>query len=133
MAGISYYLPHGAIPAVDTIIADALKVANLRQPWACRHLGAECAPLLCVQHPRVGLMCSRCLADHVDRHDRRFELTCDACGTEVESICPITNSATARRAVLRTPRGPKRLYTGVVVVIGAGLCQPCAERLIGAA
>jgi hypothetical protein len=129
-----YYFDNGQIPEIDEIISNAIKVANMKQPWVCAHLGPNAiGPIMCLQHPRAGLMCRRCLEEHIERHDVHVERTCDVCGAEVEMIHAVTNRSVARRVVLRRPRGPKWIYSGPVLTIGAGLCGPCAERLVGVA
>lgn len=82
--------------------------------------------MLCVQHPRVGIRCIRCMPSHVERHSDSEELTCDVCRILTTEICGAGMPYRVSGIDVRQPRGSRGSISGVVGVIGLGMCDGCA-------
>jgi hypothetical protein len=113
------------------MVRQAVADFTASRKYACGHItgrSAKCL-FLCAQHPRFGLFCEHCGRDHLARHDRAIEQTCDECGTEVELIHGGSILYQAVGLPVRTPRGSRVRVVGPIHVIGTGLCPSCCSAI----
>jgi hypothetical protein len=113
------------VPEVATKIEKAVEAFVRSRRFVCRHVAKPGAVMfLCAQHPLIGLRCSSCMPDHLDRHDQAEEHTCDRCRGAVDTIHAVVLDAPLSLPV-RQARGPRGFLIGRIFVGGLGLCEPC--------
>lgn len=110
----------------DLVKAAVMKFVRQRPYLGCHHVVRDRAGAqLCSQHPAAGLLCIRCAARHVRRHDRVEELVCDVCHSLVEAIHPRVATTRLSGGPVRDPKGHWRMFDAQVAVIGTGRCGTC--------
>lgn len=116
----------GAVPEIDALVEPAfVELGNT--PFVCAHLARNAGAVAfgCSQHPRLGLMCGKCLRRHLPRHDSVSELSCDRCGDVADRIHGVVARGAAHALPVRRARGSRGLLYADVMVVGTGLCMPC--------
>jgi hypothetical protein len=108
-----------------------LRLMAAPHQWGCRHILAGSKPIgLCEKHPTRGLFCLACADAHLEADPpvRHY----DRCGTPLEShqVLITGMQATATDLVLESPTGDRRVYDGLVIVAGLGLCAPCGAEIV---
>ena len=97
-----------------------------RRHFACRHVLGGAAPVLCTDHPALGLLCTACMrSQHLPRHSEDQEHTCDECGEVVARLRPIFCSSLLTGIRIREPRGRSARCSGLVHFIAVGCCSAC--------
>lgn len=95
----------------------------------CTHVVRDGAgAILCAQHPQAGMLCDRCSARHVRRHDPVEERRCDRCDAVVEGIHPVVGGAALAGGPIRDPVGYHRPFVGRLILTGLGACRACHEQ-----
>lgn len=117
-------LPADQIPEVRDIAEAAVDEFRFSQRFACGHSPVPVV-YLCAAHPRLGVKCRRCMAEHLLRHAEAFEHSCDLCGAVVDLIHGMTFCWEAIHFEVRTTRRKRLALWGPINVVGIGVCQPC--------
>jgi hypothetical protein len=96
------------------------------QHFTCRHVMAGAAPILCTDHPNLGLQCEPCMRRrHVPRHSDEEEHRCDECGKVARALHALASTIVLTGIRIREPRGRSGRYTGPVSFIAVGVCPSC--------
>ncbi|HEX3542785.1 MAG TPA: hypothetical protein VHT75_20320 [Acidimicrobiales bacterium] len=121
------------LPTVLCLADDAWR-AYLAQTnrFACSHIvsgsGDGPSPILCVRHPALGLMCGRCMIDHVARDPAMEVAPCDECGAVGCVAAFALRAQPDPMAVRDTVGGVVRLVRGTVDLGLVVLCEYCRHR-----
>lgn len=116
-------------PMQAAIDAAVTKAAQPKGAWGCAHV-YNGIPVICVDHPKSGLHCLDCIAEHeACCHGDGIRDRCIVCG---EQPTPTVHHLGAKSVAmtLRAPTGETAEWDGVVLVGILGVCPKCSETLL---
>lgn len=96
-------------------------------PVGCPHvLDGTGIPNICLRHPPAGVLCPRCMSDHLDRADP--DRGCDWCGRPLGPEGRFRIMEVGPRDVpVQSPKGDAVILEGALVCVALAGCGECAE------
>ena len=100
---------------------------NASTTTACEHIRQGAVPVICAEHPAVGLLCADCMSRHCASHAPDDEFTCNRCGRMRVHLHAFQIGVLLFAVLSRTVHGYGGTYSGPAVVTCLGVCEDCYQ------